>query len=358
MAPEAPLSRVIDRLSPEDAEEYAVSCARKFPDLYEAATTGTVAFKHLVQARGLARKGVPPDGPGGEWLLPQLQRRFAEAYGGIEKDYYCSHTKGGCVLTQDRTVHSILNDAPTPLVTAEIECKVIAREARYGFDRQRLRPQLEEATDHAYSALTRVMGAADEYANPASTDERKAQAMTTATDEVAAVRKRVETLLQRQSRYEYFQGVLLGAGPTILLTTLLGVAANLWWDRVLEPAELTGATTMAALGAVISVIQRMSSGSLVVDHTASYGQRMIVGALRPLVGAIFGAVAYFAILTGLIASGAGSGDRAASFGFFAFVGFTAGFSERFATDMLERAGRLLGEDAGPPAPPAPPAQPR
>ncbi|HEX8002263.1 MAG TPA: hypothetical protein VF519_06175 [Mycobacteriales bacterium] len=337
-----------------DGERYA----RSFPDLYRVATAGEPAFKHLVQARVLTRSTDRGDVAAGGWLADRLQERFGEQHGGaVEKDFYCTHTTGGCLLAADRTVHSILNDAPLPLVGAEVECKVMAREARYGFAGTRLRPQLEEATDHAYSALTRVMGAADEFANPASTDERKTQAVTTAVEEVAAAKRRVETLLQRQSRFEYFQGVLAGALPTIVLTALVGVAANIWWDRVLDPAELTGATTMAAFGAVISVIQRMSSGSLVVDHTASSSQRRLLGSLRPLVGAIFGAVAYFAILTGLIASGTGNGQRSASFAFFAFVGFSAGFSERFATDMLERAGRLLGEDAAPPAPPTAPAQP-
>ena len=333
----------------EDGERYA----RGFPDLFHAATQGTPSFKHLVQARVLARReGV--DGAAGDWLTDHLQTRFGEQHGGVEKDFYCSHTTGGCLLATDRTVHSILNDAPVPLITAEIECKVLAREARYGFAEARLKPQLEEATDHAYSALTRVMGAADAMADSGASEDAKTNAVTTAVEEVAAAKRRVETLLQRQSRYEYFQGVLTGALPTIALAALVGVAANLWWDGVLDPAELTGATTMAALGAVISVIQRMSSGSLVVDHTASAGQRRLLGSLRPLVGAIFGAVGYFAILTGLIASGAESGEGGASFGFFAFVGFSAGFSERFATDMLERAGRLLGEDAAPPAPPVQP----
>lgn len=346
MAPEIVPARLVE----DDGERYA----RSFPDLFHAATEARPSFKHLVQARVLARSPDAAEQIAGNWLADRLRDRFGEDHGGgVEKDFYCRATVGGCLLAADRTIHSILNEGPVPLVSAEVECKVLAREARYGLATPRLLPQLEEATDHAFSALTRVMGAADDYADPASTDERKAASVTTAIEEVAAAKTRVETLLQRQARYDYFQGVLTGAPLTVLLTALLGVAANLWWDGVLDPAELAGATTMAALGAVISVIQRMSSGSLVVDHTAPSSQRRLLGALRPLVGAIFGAVAYFAVLTGLIASGAGSGDRPASFGFFAFVGFSAGFSERFATDMLERAGRLLGEDAAQSSPSAP-----
>lgn len=331
----------------DNAEEYA----RRFPDLYKVATEGVPAFKHLVQARAMVRNTDNVTALAGDWLSDRLPDRFGAKRDGVVKDYYCTHVIGGCLLAGDRTIHSILNGAPVPLVTAEMECKVMAREASYGFKDQA--HQLDEATDHAYSALTRVMGAADVYANPDAPEAAKVEAIQTAVQEVHNAQRRVETLLQRQSRYEYFQGVLWGAPPTILLAALVGIAANLWWRGVVAPSELAAATTMAALGAVISVVQRMSTGSLVVDHTASRRQRQLLGSLRPLVGAIFGAVAHFAILTGLIASGASAGDRPASFGFFAFVGFSAGFSERFATDMLERAGQLLGDRATSDAKPPP-----
>jgi hypothetical protein len=37
------------------------------------------------------------------------------------------------------------------------------------------------------------------------------------------------------------------------------------------------------------------------------------------------------------------------FGLFAVIGFAAGFSERFATDMVERAGKVI-EKLNPPSP--------
>lgn len=67
------------------------------------------------------------------------------------------------------------------------------------------------------------------------------------------------------------------------------------------------------------------------------------GSLRLVVGAIFGAVVHFGLGAGLL----GATDRpVATVGVFAIVGFTAGFSERFAKDMVERAGQVLA-DGGP-----------
>lgn len=320
----------------------------EYPDLYDAATEGRPAFKHVIQARHLAR-GNRAEAEVGNWAVGPLRERFGDLHGGIEKDYYCARIDGGCLLAADRTLHSILNSAPPALSAAENACKVMAREAYYGLAGDHLKAQLDEATDHAYSALTRVMAAADLNADSKVDAAAKAAAIEAARAETADAKLRIDTLLQRQARYEYFLGVLQGAPVAIALSAGVGVAANLWWRDITRPGELTAAITMAALGAVISVIQRMSNGSLVVDYTASRTQRMLLGALRPLVGAIFGAVAYCAVLSSLVASGSASTDRPSSFAFFAFVGFAAGFSERFATDLLERAGKVAGDAAQPPS---------
>lgn len=354
MAPEtAPLAPVTALSEGGQSPE---SLAQGFPDLYDAATQGRPSFKQIVQAwRLIQQPEYAGDKEAGHWLMPRLRERFAAAHGGLEKEYLCRHVVGGCVLAGDRSVHSILNSTTPSLVSAEIACKVMAREARHGFATRRLKPQLEEATDHAYSALTRVLAAADAQADAAVAEAVRAERIVAAREEVATAQRRVEVLLQRQARYEYFQGVLWGALPTLLVVVVVAVVADRWWRSVLSPPDLAGAVTMATIGAVISVVQRMSTGSLVVDHTASTGQRWVLGSLRPAVGAVFGAVAYFALLTGILASGATTTTGTRPFAFFALAGFAAGFSERFATDMLERAGQLLGEstDAPPAAPPKP-----
>lgn len=317
------------------------SLARQWPDLYQAATNGPAGFRHLVQARVMARSNDREERSAGRWLIPGLSDQFSRVHGGIEKEYYCGNVKGGCLVATDRTVYSILNSPPPELVDVEIDCKIIAREASYGLVGPGLARQLEEATDHAYSGLTRVMVAADTVGDPNATPEETAEAIAAAKAEAEVVKSRVQVLLRRQAALEYFLGVLWGTIPTMLLVALFGAAAAAWWDRVLVPSALVAALAMSALGATISVVQRMASGSLVIDHTASRRQRWILGGLRPAVGAVFGSLAYFTLLTGVLAGGARVGEGAASVATFALTGFAAGFSERFATDMLERAGKLL-----------------
>jgi hypothetical protein len=90
--------------------------------------------------------------------------------------------------------------------------------------------------------------------------------------------------------------VLAGIVPTFVLVILFGVAANAWWRSALVPSAL--------------------------------------------VAAIFGSLAYFTLLAGILAGGSAVGTPA-SVAVFAVTGFAAGFSERYATDMLDSAAKLI-----------------
>jgi hypothetical protein len=61
---------------------------------------------------------------------------------------------------------------------------------------------------------------------------------------------------------------------------------------------------------------------------------------REIVGATFGAVAYFGLIAGVLGSAAASTGPTAAFGLSAVTGLAAGFSERLATDVVKRAEAL------------------
>ena len=80
-----------------------------------------------------------------------------------------------------------------------------------------------------------------------------------------------------------------------------------------------------------------------IDFTAPKQQKIALGALRPIVGAVFGAVVYFAIIGGLLAVEARTGkDASITVAFFAVAGFAAGFSERELARMRGPIGLDLG----------------
>jgi hypothetical protein len=132
-----------------------------------------------------------------------------------------------------------------------------------------------------------------------------------------------------------------GAPVAILVFSLLGAVGAKWWPDAVSAANFIAATVCGALGAVVSVTQRIAAGGLKMDYTAPRSNRIIFGAWRPFLGGTLGGVLQFAILGGLLrAQGMESPPESpATFAFYALVGFAGGFSERLATDLLERAGQ-------------------
>ena len=196
-----------------------------------------------------------------------------------------------------------------------------------------------------YVVLARVIVAASVLEKKRATQRERDDALAAARAQWKTARASVEEMIQRQARFEYFEGVGLGALITIPILAAAGWASVHYGANQLSqpgaPGSLTAALIGGAAGAVISVTQRMTTQTktpLVIDFTAPKQQKIALGALRPIVGAVFGAVVYFAIIGGLLAVQARTGkDASIAVAFFAVAGFAAGFSERFASDVLQRA---------------------
>jgi hypothetical protein len=85
------------------------------------------------------------------------------------------------------------------------------------------------------------------------------------------------------------------------------------------------------VGAMVSVMSRMSTGSVRLDWEFGKDTLRTLGALRPFVGAIFGLMTFLALKSEIVNLKVGDGSSSYYYIVFAFV---AGFSERFAQDML------------------------
>jgi hypothetical protein len=75
-----------------------------------------------------------------------------------------------------------------------------------------------------------------------------------------------------------------------------------------------------------------------------------LGAVRPLIGAVFGSVLFAMFDSGILPEVEVADDK--PLGFYAVIGFLAGFNERFAQDMLVGSARQLSRSLGPPDPPS------
>jgi len=148
------------------------------------------------------------------------------------------------------------------------------------------------------------------------------------TDYAAATRRRAQT--------DTMVGAFMGAGVVAVVLLVLGGVAWLidYFLRDVDAdavAAAFGCAAAGALGACTSVSFRvLTFGELRVDVGASVLTLRGLGCVRPIVGAIFGVAAYFALKSGFI--NLGTDD----FYFFAFFSFVAGFSERLVPDLVQK----------------------
>jgi hypothetical protein len=91
--------------------------------------------------------------------------------------------------------------------------------------------------------------------------------------------------------------------------------------------------TTGALGAIVSVLSRMTLGTLSLEFESGHHVLRLLGGVRPFVGAIFGVAMYLILSSGLLPIELPS-DTSERSAFLAAVAFLAGFSERWAQDML------------------------
>jgi hypothetical protein len=101
-----------------------------------------------------------------------------------------------------------------------------------------------------------------------------------------------------------------------------------------DAAVRTGLFCFAAggLGALISVMSRMTSDRVRVDWEFGKDTLRTLGALRPFVGGVFGLMTFFALKSGVVALDIVNSSK--SVDFYILFAFAAGFSERLAQDML------------------------
>jgi hypothetical protein len=169
--------------------------------------------------------------------------------------------------------------------------------------------------------------------------------------ELASVARDYREAANGDAQLIYFGGMGLGAAALGLLYVLGG--NSVLTAEGVEEATIVGCLVAGAVGAVVSVIARVNSGSFDLDADVARGYTIFLGALRPVIGSIFGLLTYFAVTSGFVEifQVPPEGEGLKRFYFLCVIAFAAGFSERWAQDTL--TGRLTGGRGG-----APESQPK
>lgn len=153
--------------------------------------------------------------------------------------------------------------------------------------------------------------------------------------QVADAERVFRTAAQRHAQVRYAHGMVIGVCLLAAVTVGLAIAFN----EHHVPAFYGVGVVSGGVGALVSVLQRMASGRLRLDFNAGNGMTMALGAVRPLIGAIFGVVV-FAVFDGRWLPEIQI-EHTKPLAFYTVLGFLAGFNERFAQDMLVGSARQL-----------------
>jgi hypothetical protein len=158
-------------------------------------------------------------------------------------------------------------------------------------------------------------------------------------DEIDRLERYYDRAASKTARIWYFGGMLCGLVGVIALGALIPFALTPFGDIDLASTSMRrfyACFVAGAIGSMVSVMTRMRDEDRIsLDYEVGELLIVLLGGFRPLLGAIFGVVAYFAIEGGVIGLTAPTGHPA--FFYYALFAFLAGFSERFAHVILGKA---------------------
>jgi hypothetical protein len=290
----------------------------------------------------------------------EFERAFEARHGPIVNVHWCSHEPSAVALTvrtRPWTLPDVVRlhwatdwatrDAPG-LTQVLYRCESLAVQAG-----EVLRDTSKRVAMHRlFNTVAYVLAFAE---SPASKDEAAVkEVVDSQAQPLEELQKYYRNAAGRSGQIVYLAGALLGVLPILLLAVVAALFGA--FDAGKESVR-TGVVCFAAggVGALVSVMSRMSSTSIGIDWEFGKDTLRTLGSLRPFVGGIFGVMTYFALRSGLVSLDLGSGSQ--NFYFYVLFSFAAGFSERLAQDMLlgSTVGRLVARSDEPvPAPEPPP----
>ena len=278
-----------------------------------------------------ARQAGTPD-PAAEAAYDSILAAFEATHGQLVRAYWCSHVESAVALTERKRrfrapVYGFHRESDwatnqTPEVGEELHrCDALAVRARAVLTGVRQHICLELVVSCAANLLSLV------DARARSDDEAKtAAALEHEHDAISEVEAYYCNAANGQAQLVYFAGI---ATVTIALGGLAAVWLSVSW------ASPVAALVAGALGAVVSVIQRINSGQFELEYDVGGPYTFFLGGLRPLIGGVFAMAITFAFTGGLlqlpVASQESTDHRHLALLVLAFI---AGFSERWAQDAL------------------------
>jgi hypothetical protein len=265
-------------------------------------------------------------------------QRFEAAHGSVVSAYWCSQIESAVALTEKprrfplrpRIGFHRESDWATkrlPEIAAELhrldELAIRARAVLSGV-RRAICLQL------VASCAAHLLSLADDAASP----ERRREV----NEALAEERRRIDKVEAYYDEAANGQAQIVYVAGMVTIAVLVSVLGTLLLLVHFETYQVGIAAAIAgAVGAVVSVIQRITNQSFQVDYDIGRPYAFFLGGLRPLIGGAFAIAVTFLFDSGIVHLPTATGNRRDEHLALIVVGFLAGFSERWAQDTLATA---------------------
>jgi hypothetical protein len=348
------VSELIQPLAASDRAEVAASTGGHVPSFTE------LVYAHYAWWRELRGNGDAPHSDAAA-AYQDVLRRFEEHHGRVIHSFWCSEIESAVALTERprrgwwehrRLAFHRESDWATkehPDIAAELHrCDDLAVRAQAVLTGVRQRICLQRTTASAAHLLSLVDGATQ-----LGDDAATAKALASEREVLDKTEAYYCHAANGQAQIAYFVGMVAVAA---LISLIAALVLSLEW------ASGVASLVAGAIGAVVSVIQRINAGHFELEYDVGRPYAFFLGGLRPLIGGAFALAISFAFTSGIthlpIADKSSTEHQHLAL---VVVSFLAGFSERWAQDTLATAlpsiaGGVRGRksedgrktDAGPP----------
>ena len=316
------------------------------PELIGALKGGSPRFAHVALASYLARR---PDVPEADRALlrrsfPDMFERFERSSGRIVSWYMATEVFAAAALT-DKDGISVSLGRELPPGSAELvdlirRCQQVAYSAWHRlnrFDRRQCQTMIFQVIEEALRRID-TDGAV-----------RSEDCLGPLGDRLDQAEEFMLRCATRRAQSKYLKGMLLGTLATGAVISLVTTVLALTGDLTRLGGQLLLVASAGTVGAVVSVLWRMTSGSFrmnlpTLDHEMKGTDLRLMAALRPVIGLVFALGTIVLVLGEIIPLDQQQGVSQSAL--FAGIGFLAGFSERLAQDMFVRSGQGLAGVVG------------
>jgi hypothetical protein len=311
------------------------------PELVAAIRSGHPRFAHIALASYLARSD---EVPARERAVlrreyPLMFQQFERKNGRIVRWYTARKVFAAAALTEEDDITVTLGrDLPAgsdELVDLLRRCQEVAYTAWHRltrFDRRQCQNMIFSVVEEALRQLD---------------SSEKIQAGRSIRQLVKRLCDAEEFMLRcatRRAQGKYLKGMLGGTVVTGLVVGAVALVLVDGQDLTRLAGQLLLVATAGAVGAVVSVLWRMTSGSFrmnlpTLSHEMKGTDVRLVAGLRPVIGLVFALATTTLVMGAVIPVDTHTGAKQTAL--FAGIGFLAGFSERLAQDMFVRSGQGL-----------------